>query len=188
MSSTFDNCMKWYWPTLCCGALHCIVITNVLPHWLVTGTLQCPLQHKLFGYEGIISDILISVKPPFQEHWNDTSKHSPFTVLMNYLMFKVTNVYVCMYIYKSEYTWLWSKEINVKDFPVLPPIFYCEYQFCFHNMYFTLSNMFQQGEFQLLLMKPLFTWTHIQQMVMYLCNGKNSAIYWFYTSKDIWVE
>jgi len=28
-------------------------------------------------------------------------------------------------------------------------------------MYFTLSNMFQQGEFQLLLKKSLFTWTHI---------------------------
>ena len=41
--------------------------------------------------------------------------HNPFIVLMNYLMFKaVTDVYVYMCIYKSEYKCLWSKEINVK--------------------------------------------------------------------------
>ena len=39
---------------------------------------------------------------------------------MNCLMFiAVTDVSVYMYIYKSEYKCLWSKEINVKDFPVL---------------------------------------------------------------------
>ena len=39
--------------TLCC------LKTNVLPHWLVTSTLQCvPLLNKMSGYEGIISDIL----------------------------------------------------------------------------------------------------------------------------------
>jgi len=48
----------------------------------------------------------------------------------------------------------------IKRNPVLPPSTYYEYQFCFHDMYFT-SNMFQQGEFQLLLMNSLFTWTHI---------------------------
>jgi len=32
---------------------------------------------------------------------------------------------------------------------------------CFHDMYFTLANMFQLGVFQLLLMKSLFTWTHM---------------------------
>ena len=61
---------------------------------------------------------------------------------MNCLMFQaVTDVYVYMYIYKSEYKCLWSKEINVKDFPILPPVTHYEYQFCFHDMYFTLSNM-----------------------------------------------
>ena len=63
---------------------------------------------------------------------------------MNCLMFKaVTDVYVYMYIYKCEYKCLWSKEINVKDFPALLSITHYEYQFCFHNMYFTLSNVFQ---------------------------------------------
>jgi len=63
---------------------------------------------------------------------------------MNCLIFKaVADVCVCMYIYKSEYKCLWSKETSVKDFPVLPPIIRCEYQFCFHDMYFTLSSMFQ---------------------------------------------
>jgi len=59
-------------------------------------------------------------------------------------MFKaVTDVYVYMYIYKSVYECLWSKEINVKDFPTLPSVTHYEYQFCFHDLHFTLSNMFQ---------------------------------------------
>jgi len=63
---------------------------------------------------------------------------------MNCLMFKaVTDVYGYMYIYKYEYKCLWSKEINVTDLPVLSPIPHYEYQFCFHDMYFTLANMFQ---------------------------------------------
>ena len=57
---------------------------------------------------------------------------------MNCVMFKaVTDVYIYMYIYKSEYKCLRSKELNVKDSPVLPPITHYEYQFCFHDMYFT---------------------------------------------------
>ena len=49
---------------------------------------------------------------------------------MNCVMFKaVADMYVYMYIYKSEYKCLWSKEINVKDFPVLLPINHYEYQF-----------------------------------------------------------
>ena len=52
-------------------ALYCLQ-TNVLPHWLVASTLQCiPLQHKMSGCEGIISDILtvlISDKPPLKQH------------------------------------------------------------------------------------------------------------------------
>jgi len=59
-------------------------------------------------------------------------------------MFKaVTDVYVYVYIYKSEYKCLWWKEINVEDLPALPPFTHYEYQFCFCDMYFTLSNMFQ---------------------------------------------
>jgi len=47
-------------------------------------------------------------------------------------MFKaVIDVYVYIYIYKSEFKYLWSKEINVKDFPALPTITYYEYQFLF---------------------------------------------------------
>ena len=69
--------------------------------------------------------------------------HDPFTVLMNCLTFQaVTDVYVYMYIYKSEQKCLWPKESNVKNFPVLPVITH-EYQFCFHDMYFTWSYMFQ---------------------------------------------
>jgi len=65
-------------------------------------------------------------------------------MLMNCLIFKaVTHVYGYMYIYKYEYKCLWSKEIDIKDLPVLPPITHYEYQFCFHDMYFTLANMFQ---------------------------------------------
>jgi hypothetical protein len=57
---------------------------------------------------------------------------------MNCLMFKTeTDVYVYTYIYKSEYKCLWSKKIYVKDFPVPPPITYYEYQFYFHDFYFT---------------------------------------------------
>jgi len=88
--------------------------------------------------------------------------HNPFVVSMNCLMFKaVKDVYGYMYIYRCEYKCIWSKEINVKYFPVLPPITHCEYQFRFYDMYFTLSNMFQQGGFQSLLAKSLFTWTHM---------------------------
>ena len=63
---------------------------------------------------------------------------------MNCLKFKaVTDVSVYMYIYKSEYKCLWSKEINVKDFLVLTPVTHYKYQFCFNDVYFVLSNMFQ---------------------------------------------
>ena len=63
---------------------------------------------------------------------------------MNCLMFKaVTDVYGYMYIYKYEYKCLASKEIYVKNLPVLPPVTHYEYQFGFHDMYFSLSNMFQ---------------------------------------------
>ena len=48
----------------------------------------------------------------------------------------VTSMYIYTYIYKSEYKCLWSKEINVQDFPVLPPVTHYEYQFCFQDMYF----------------------------------------------------
>ena len=62
----------------------------------------------------------------------------------NCLMSKaVTDLYDYMYIYKYEYEFLWSKETNFKSFPVLPPITHYVYQFCFHDMYFTLANMFQ---------------------------------------------
>ena len=134
MFSTCDNCeLVLTYSGLGHLALCCLQ-TKVQPHLLVTSTLLCiPLRHKISGYEGIIS-VLISDKPPCQQHWIDTSRHNPFTVLMNCLMFKaVTDVY----IYKSEYKWLWSNEINVKDSPVLPPITRYEYQFCFHDMYFT---------------------------------------------------
>jgi len=63
-------------------------------------------------------------------------------------MFKaMTDVYGYMYIYKYEYKCLWSKEINSTDLPVLPPIPHYEYQFCFHDMYFTLANIFRKGVF-----------------------------------------
>jgi len=63
---------------------------------------------------------------------------------MNCLMFKaVTDVYGYTYIYKYEYKFLSSKETDVKNLPVLPPITHYEYQFRFHDMYFSLSNMFQ---------------------------------------------
>jgi len=59
---------------------------------------------------------------------------------MNCLMFKtVTDVY----IYNSEYKCLWSKEINVKDIPVLYSVIHFKYPFCLHDMYFTKSYMFQ---------------------------------------------
>jgi len=45
-----------------CGLRHltlCCLQTNVLPHWLVTSTLQCiPLQHTMPAYGGMINDIL----------------------------------------------------------------------------------------------------------------------------------
>ena len=49
----------------------------------------------------------------------------------------VTDVYGYMYIYKYEYKCLWSKEINVTDLPVLPPIPHYKYQFCFHDVFHT---------------------------------------------------
>ena len=36
-----------------------------------------------------------------------------------------------------------QKNSVLKIMPVLPPITHYEYQFCFHDMYFSLSNMFQ---------------------------------------------
>ena len=51
-------------------------------------------------------------------------------------------MYGYMYIYKYEYKCLWSKEIDVKDLPVLPLITH-EYQFCYHDMYFTMADIFQ---------------------------------------------
>jgi len=37
----------------------CCLQTNILPHWLVTSTLQCiPLHHKMSSYGEMISDIL----------------------------------------------------------------------------------------------------------------------------------
>jgi hypothetical protein len=45
--------------------------------------------------------------------------------------------------YKSEYKSLWSKKLMLKIFPFPPPITYYEYQFCFHDMHFTFSNVFQ---------------------------------------------
>jgi len=48
--------------------------------------------------------MLISDKPPFQQHCNDTSMHIRFTALMNCLMFKaVADGVVYIYIYKFEY-------------------------------------------------------------------------------------
>jgi len=45
-----------------CGLRHlalCCLQTNVLPHWLVTSTLQCiPLHHTISAYGGMISDTL----------------------------------------------------------------------------------------------------------------------------------
>jgi len=35
------------------------------------------------------------------------------------------------------------QQINIQDFPVLPSITHYENQFCFHDMYFTYSYMFQ---------------------------------------------
>ena len=34
----------------------CCLQTNVLPYWLVTGTLQCiPLRRKMSGYAGVLT-------------------------------------------------------------------------------------------------------------------------------------
>ena len=76
----------------------CCLQTNVQPHWLVTSTLQCiPWHHKMSGYEGMINDsVLVSGKPPFQQHWNDTSKHNPFSVLLNFVCLK--QWLMCMFI------------------------------------------------------------------------------------------
>jgi hypothetical protein len=54
-----------------------------------------------------------------------------------------------------------SKEIYVKNLPVLPPITHYEYQFHFHDMFFSTSNMFQQWVFRLLIVKSFFAWTHM---------------------------
>jgi hypothetical protein len=58
-----------------CGLRHlalCCLQTNVLPHWLVSSTLQCiPLHHKTSGFEGMVIDlltVLISNMPPFHQH------------------------------------------------------------------------------------------------------------------------
>jgi hypothetical protein len=67
---------------------------------------------------------------------------------------------MCLYTYIYIFTNLKTNACYQKN-PVLPPSTYYEYQFYFHDMYLTLSNTFQSGEFQLLLMKFLFTWTHI---------------------------
>ena len=76
---------------------------------------------------------------------------------MNCLMFKaVTRVYGYMHIYKYEYKCLRSKETDVKIGLSYLQLLIMNINFFFHDMYFTLANMFQ-----LLLMKSLFIWTHI---------------------------
>ena len=143
------------------GLLHfvlCCFKINSLHNCFITSTFLCIINVWLrrnswwHSDSVLISDISLNV----------ISAHDPFTVLMNCLMFTaVTDVSVYMYLYRYEYKCMSSKEISVKHFPVLPPVTRYEYQFCFHDMYFTLSNMFQQGGFQLLLRKSLLTWIHM---------------------------
>ena len=68
--------------------------------------------------------------------------HNPFTVLMNCLMFKAVKfgIFICtsefLYVYLNTNACDENK-FMLKIFPVLPVITHYEYQFCFHDMYFT---------------------------------------------------
>jgi hypothetical protein len=76
-----------------------VLFANVLRYWLVTSTVQCILlHHKTSGLEGMASDILtllISVKPPFHQHWNDISTHSIYGING---LFSVWNSDWCVFI------------------------------------------------------------------------------------------
>ena len=84
--------------------LHCAVCRRM---FCLTGWVsQCSAVYFLASWNvslwRMISDILfISDKPPFQQHWNDTSGHNPFTVLMKCLMFTAVT-YVCLYRVSQE--------------------------------------------------------------------------------------
>ena len=66
---------------------------------------------------------------------------------MNCLAFKaVTDEYMVIYTFTNMNTnAFYQKKImlNTTYLPVLPAVIHNEYQFCFHDMYVTLSNMFQ---------------------------------------------
>ena len=54
---------------------------------------------------------MISDKPPFQQHWNDTSTHNSFTVLMNFLSSKQW----LMYMFICTFTNLNTNACDLKE-------------------------------------------------------------------------
>jgi len=143
-------------------------------------------HYSLFSFADLNS-ILTSFTSlcKFKQQWHILSHSHSFISIKYGSIFSLGNILSVNLCFTRP----WPKRINVKDFPFLPVITHYEYQFCFHETHFTYSYMFQYGEYQLPLMKSVFTWTHIlQQTDIFLCNGKDSTIYWFYNRKIIGVE
>jgi len=75
-------CRQLYCLTVLCRVFPCIIQCLLMEEWLVT---FC---------------VWISDK---QQHWNDTSKHNPFTVLMNCLLFEAVThgLVICTFAYMN---------------------------------------------------------------------------------------
>jgi hypothetical protein len=142
-------------------------------HWL-----------EMFGGGG---RVLLEMKfQYFHQHCNVTAALNPITVLMNCSKFKaVTDVYVT------------DLNTNVCDQnKLMPNIFLSHLQLL--NMNISFVSMTCISHCQICFNKDCFSCfkcilyshghTFIQQKDMWLCKGKNSMIYWFYTSKDIRVR
>ena len=72
--------------------------------------------------------------------------HNPFTVLMNCLMFKAVKLGMFIRTFTNLNTNACDeKKFMLKIFSVLPVITHYEYQFCFHDMYFTVVYVSVMG-------------------------------------------
>jgi hypothetical protein len=77
-------------------------------------SLRCILlHHKTYCLEGMVSDILtllIAVKPPFHQHWNDISTHSIYGIDG---LFNVWNSDWCVCLYVNLQIWIHVPVINI---------------------------------------------------------------------------
>jgi len=116
----------WSREPVLCSVFPCIMKCLVMKEWLVT-FWQC-----VYFWGATLSAAL---KWYFREQF--------IYCIGNCLVFKAM---ACVWLYLDLQIWIQMpviKKINVNDCPVLHRITPYEYQFRFHDMFFTLSNLFQ---------------------------------------------